>query len=248
MLKWTIDRPFAFTENSFSFKHYFNVYHSMQIDRPTANLNMAPVKTGIGQSLLSLRVQVHPRVVLDLTDTYLRDVPTYDPALVGTGLLDKYLYQGINGGARVQFPRHITGYFSLGSSTDSADPKNALNRMFGASMADIWKTGLTADVRFSKFSSAFASGTYKTVTVSRDVTDNMRLDLQLGRYAYNSVPTGSPSSNSNFANVTFESNLGSKLFVQSMFTAQRGGSLDYNQWTTTIGLRFNNRAAARRAK
>jgi len=248
MLKWTIDRPFAFTENSFSFKHYFNVYHSMQIDRPTANPNMAPVKTGIGQSLLSLRVQVHPRVVLDLTDTYLRDVPTYDPTLVGTGLLDKYLYQGINGGARVQFPRHITGYFSLGSSTDSADPKNALNRMFGASMANIWKTGLTADVRFSKFSSAFASGTYKTVTVSRDVTDNMRLDLQLGRYAYNSVPTGSPSSNSNFANVTFESNLGSKLFVQSMFTAQRGGSLDYNQWTTTIGLRFNNRAAARRAK
>ena len=248
MLKWVIDRPFAFTENSFSFKHYFNVYHSMQIDRPTANPNMAPVKTGIGQSLLSLRVQVHPRIVLDLTDTYLRDVPTYDPALVGTGLLDQYLYQGINGGARVQFPRHITGYFSLGSSTDSADPKNALNRMFGASMADIWKTGLTADVRFSKFSSAFASGTYKTVTVSRDVTDNMRLDLQVGRYAYNSVPVGSPSSNSNFANVTFESNLGSKLFVQSMFTAQRGGSLDYNQWTTTIGLRFNNRAAARRAK
>ena len=136
MLKWVINRPFAFTENSFSFKRYFNVYHSMQIDRPTANPSMAPVKTGIGQSLLSLRVQVHPRVVLDLTDTYLRDVPTYDPALVGTGLLDKYLYQGINGGARIQFPRHITGYFSLGSSTDSADPKNSLNRLFGASIVE----------------------------------------------------------------------------------------------------------------
>ena len=31
---------------------------------------------------------------LDFTDTYFRDVPTYDPVLVGTGLLDKYLYQG----------------------------------------------------------------------------------------------------------------------------------------------------------
>ncbi len=248
MLKWVIDRPFAFTENSFSFKRYFNVYHSMQIDRPTANPNSAPVKTGIGQSLLSLRVQVHPRVVLDLTDTYLRDVPTYDAALVGTGLLDKYLYQGINGGARIQFPRHITGYFSLGSSTDSADPKNSLNRLFGASMSNIWKTGLTADARYSKFDSSFASGTYKTLTISRDVTERMRLDMQVGRYSYNSVPAGSSQSNSNFANVTFESNLGSRLFVQSMFTAQRGGSLDYNQWTTTIGLRFNNRAAARRAK
>lgn len=248
MLKWVIDRPFAFTENDFSFKHYINVYHSMQIDRPTTNPGAAPVKIGIGQSLLSLRVQVHPRVVLELTDTYLRDVPTYDPTLVGTGLLDTYLYQGINGGARVQFPRHITGYFSLGSSTDSADPKNALNKMIGATMANIWKTGLTADARYSKFSSAFASGTYKTVTVSRDVIESMRLDLQVGRYSYNSASGAVSTSNSNFANVTFESNLGSKLFVQSMFTAQRGGSLDYNQWTTTIGLRFNNRAAARRAK
>lgn len=248
MMKWVINRPFAFTENNISFKRYFNVYHSMQIDRPTANPNMAPVKTGIGQSLLSLRVQVHPRVVLDLTDTYLRDVPTYDAALVGTGLLDKYLYQGINGGARIQFPSHITGYFSLGSSTDSADPKNSLNRLFGASMLNVWNTGITVDARYSKFDSAFASGTYKTLTLSRDVTEKMRLDMQFGRYSYNSVPSRSSQSNSNFANATFESNLGSKLFVQSMFTAQRGGSLDYNQWTTTIGLRFNNRAAARRAK
>jgi hypothetical protein len=248
LLKWVIDRPFAFTENSISYKQYFSLYDSMQIDRPTANPSMAPVKTGIGQSLLSMRLQVNPRVVLELNHTYLRDVPTYDAALVGTGLLDKYLYQGINGGARIQFPRHITGYFSLGSSTDSADSKNAGNQMFGASMANIWKTGLTADVRYSKFSSAFASGTYKTVTVTRDLSEKMQLDVQAGRYAYNSSAGGGSLSNSNFANVTFESNLGSKLFVQSMFTAQRGGSLDYNQWTTTIGVRFNNRAAGRRAK
>lgn len=248
MLQWVINRPFAFTENSFSYKRYFSVYHSMQIDRPTANPTMAPVKTGVGRSLLSLRVQVHPRVTLDLTDTYLRDVPTYDATLVGTGLLDKYLYQGINGGARIQFPRHITGYFSIGSSTDSADPRNSMNQMFGASMSDIWKTGLTADARYSKFSSAFASGTYSTLTLSREMTERMRLDLQLGRYAYNSAPAATTTSNSNFANITFESNLGSRLFVQSMFTAQRGGSLDYNQWTTTLGLRFNNRAVARRAK
>jgi hypothetical protein len=44
-----------------------------------------------------------------------------------------------------------------------------------------------------------------------------------------------------------DSNLGSKFFVESMFTLQRGGSLNYNQWTTTLGIRFNNRAATRRA-
>ena len=244
MLKWTIQRPFTFTENNFSLKRYFSVYHSMQIDRPTANPSTPAVNIGLGQSLLSLRIQIHPRVVLDLTDTYFRDVPTYDPSLVGTGLLDKYLYQGINGGARIEFPRHITGYFSLGSSSDSGDPKSSLNKLFGATMSNIWKTGLTADARYSKFDSAFAAGTYSTVTLSRDLTDNLRLNLQAGRYAYTS--TVATNSNSNFVNVMVDSNLGSKLFVESMFTTQRGGSLNYNQWTTTIGIRFNNRTSSRR--
>jgi hypothetical protein len=244
MLKWSIQRPFTFTENNFSFKRYFSVYHSMQIDRPTANPSTPAVNIGLGQSLLSLRIQIHPRIVLDLTDTYFRDVPTYDPSLVGTGLLDKYLYQGINGGARIEFPRHITGYFSLGSSSDSSDPKSSLNKLFGATMSNIWKTGLTADARYSKFDSAFAAGTYSTVTLSRDLTDNLRLNLQAGRYAYTS--TVATNSNSNFVNLMVDSNLGSKLFVESMFTTQRGGSLNYNQWTTTIGIRFNNRTSSRR--
>lgn len=245
LLSWSVNRPFAFTENTLSFKRYFSLYHSMQVDKPTANPSTPAVGPGLGQSLLSLRVQVHPRVTLDLTDTYFRDVPTYDPTLVGTGLLDKYLYQGINGGARVELPRHIAGYFSLGSSSDSSDPKKSLNKLFGATMAHIWKTGLTADARYSTFASAFATGTYSTVSLSRDLLDSLHFNLQAGRYAYSSSVAA--NSNSRFVNALFDTNLGSRLFVQSMFTAQRGGSLNYNQWTSTIGLRFDNRASSRRA-
>ena len=244
MLKWTITRPFAFTENTFSFKRYFSLYHSMQIDRPTPNPTTPAVGIGLGQSLLSLHVQVHPRVTLDLTDTYFRDVPTYDPTLVGTGLLDAYLYQGINGGARIEFPRHVTGYFSLGQSSESTDAKSSLNKLFGGTVSRIWKTGLEADARYSKFDSVFATGTYTTLTLTRDLLDNLRLNLQAGRYAYS--PTAAANSNSDFANLLLETNVGSHLFVESMFTVQRGGSLNYNQWTNTLGYRFNNRAATRR--
>ena len=244
LLKWEINRPFVFTENDISFKRIFSVYHSMQIDRPTANPGAQAIGVGLGQSLLSVRVQVHPRVALDVTDTYFRDVPTYDASLVGTGLLDKYLYQGINGGARVQFPRHITGYFSVGSSNDSNDPKSALNKMFGATVAEIWKTGLTADARVAQFDSSFASGKYTTFTVSREMLDNLRLNLQFGKYAYtSSVATNNDSS---FINFVFDSNLGARLFFESMYTIQRGGTLNYNQWTSTLGYRFDNRAATRR--
>jgi len=244
LLGWAVNRPFLFTENDFSFKRYISIYHSMQVDRPTANPNTPTVSTGLGQSLLTVRVQVHPRVSLDLTDTYFRDVPTYDAALVGTGLLDKFLFQGLNGGARIQFPRHITGYFSVGKSSDSSAPKSSLNTLYGVTMSNIWKTGLEADVRYSKFDSSFASGTYRSASLSRDLGERFRLYLQGGSYTYNSSLAA--DSNSFFVNTMFETNLGARYFLQSAFTAQRGGTMEYNQWTTTLGLRFDNRASRRR--
>jgi hypothetical protein len=245
MIGWAVNRPFLFTENDFSYKRYFSIYHSMQIDRPTANPNNPSVGVGLGQSLLTVRVQVHPRVSLDLTDTYFRDVPTYDPTLVGTGLLDKYLFQGLNGGARIQFPKHITGYFSLGRSSDSSDPKASLNTLFGATMSNILNTGLVADARYSKFDSAFASGSYRSVSVTKDLGERFRLNLQGGSYVYNS--TLAANSSSFFVNTMVDMNLGSRYFLQSAFTAQRGGTMEYNQWTTTLGYRFDNRASTRRA-
>jgi hypothetical protein len=41
----------------------------------------------------------------------------------------------------------------------------------------------------------------------------------------------------------FDTNLGAKMFLESAFTTQRGGSLNYNQWITTLGYRFDNRAS-----
>jgi hypothetical protein len=245
LIDWAVTRPFGFTENIFSFKRYFTLYHSMQIDKPTANPSTSAVSPGIGQSLLTLRVQPHPRIVLDLTHTYFRDVPTYDPTLVGTGLLDKYLFQGLNGGARVQFPMHITGYFSLGNSNESSDSKSSMNSLYGVTMSNIWKTGLQADVRYSKFDSAFAAGTYRSVSLTRDLGERFRMNLQGGSYVYNS--TLAANSNSYFVNLLAEINLGSRYFMQSAFTTQRGGTQEYNQWTTTLGLRFDNRASSRRA-
>jgi hypothetical protein len=244
MQNWAVNRPFLFTENEFSFKRYFSVFHSMQIDKPAANPGSAPVNAGLGQSLLSVRVQVTQRISLDLSDTYFRDVPTYDPTLVGTGLLDKYLYQGLNGGARVQFPMHLTGYFSLGRSSSTGDTKSSLNEMFGASAGHIWKTGILLDARYSKFNSSFASGTYKSLMLSRDLGERFRINVQGGRYAYNSALAS--ANNSIFVNANFDTNLGARMFLESGFTTQRGGSLDYNQWITTLGYRFDNKASRKK--
>jgi hypothetical protein len=244
LIGWTINRPFVFTENDYSFKRYFSLYHSMQIDRPTANPGATAVGTGIGQSILTFRVQAHPRVALDLTHTYFRDVPTYDLSLVGTGLLDKYLFQGINGGARIQLPEHITGYLTVGSSSTSSDPKSSLNTLYGVSMAHIWKTGLQVDARYSKFDSVFAAGSYKSISINRDLESWLRMNLQGGRYAYTSSLAA--ASNSYFVNMMMDANIGARYFLQGDFTTQRGGAMDNNQWTVTLGYRFDNRDSSKR--
>jgi len=245
MIHWDINRPFVFTENDFSFKRIFSLYHSMQIDKPTPNAPTPAINLGLGQSLLTLRAQVHPRVEIDLTHTYFRDVPTFESSLVGTGLLDRYLFQGISGGARIQFPERISGYFSLGRSSDSTDAKNSLNGLFGATMSNIWKTGIQADVHYSKFSSAFATGDYRSATVSRELSDRFQVNLQVGRQSFTSPL--STDKGSWIGNLFLDTDLGPRYFFQTQFTTQRGGAEQYNQWTATFGLRFDNRSHERSA-
>src|SRR5215469_16098694 len=245
LLDWSVDRPFFFTENDLSFKHVFSLYHSMQIDRPTANPGSPTINFGVGQSLLSLRAQATPRIEFELQDTYFRDVPTYDASLVGTGLLDRYLFQGVSGGSRIQLPLRVTGYFSVGRSSASSDKKDSWNTMYGVSMARIWRTELTVDARYSKFDSSFASGVYRMVSISRDVGDRFRLSLQGGKQSFTS--SLSNDTGDYFANLLVETNLGSRYFLESSYTTQRGGQDPYNQFTATFGYRFDNRSRERMA-
>ncbi len=245
LLNWAVDKPFLFSENDFSYRRVVSLYYSTQIDRPATNPGSPPVAFGVGQSLLTLRVQAHPRVEFDLTDTYFRDVPTFDAALVGTGLLDKYLFQGISGGSRFQLPQRVTGYFSVGQSSASTDKTNSWNTMYGATMARIWKTELTIDARYSKFDSSFASGIYRTVTISRDLGDRFRFNLQGGTQSF-----ASSLSNDRgewFTNLLFDTNLGARYFLEGSYTTQRGGTQQYNQYTATFGYRFDNRSRERMA-
>jgi hypothetical protein len=117
--------------------------------------------------------------------------------------------------------------------------------MLGASMSNIWRTGLTADVRYARFDSAFAAGTYRMASISRDLNDRFRLSLQGGRQSFGSALT--KDRGGYFANLLVETDLGSRYFLDSTFTTQRGGLEPYNQWSATIGFRFDNRAKDRMA-
>ena len=117
MLKWSPDRPFLFTENGIFYKRVFSIYQATQIDSPQGYWYLDPTTNqnvwkpgpgwGAGRSFTTVRFQPHPRVEFSLNHTYFRDLPTFAPALIATGLLDKYLFQGFSAGTRVEVHKQI---------------------------------------------------------------------------------------------------------------------------------------------
>jgi hypothetical protein len=210
----------------------------LQVDSPPTGPGQPTVAPGLQNSYFSVRIQPTRRVSFDFNDTYYRDVPTYDLQLVGTGLLDKTLFQCVSGGVRVETFRHIALYAEVGRNSRSGDAKSSWNTMFGASLGRIWKTGINADVRYAKFTSTFADGSYKSLMLTRSMSDNLRLNLQFGRQSYTS--TSASNAGSNFINLSADMNLGTRYFMEGGVNVQRGG-LSYTQWYTTLGYRFDNR-------
>lgn len=239
LLKWQMDRPFVFFENTLSYKRYVSIYDSLQADSPRGNPAVPTPGAGLSRNFLTVRLQVHPRLELDLNHNYFRDIPTFDPTLVGTGLLDKYLFQGFSVGARTEVVKQIFVYTDLGRSNRTGDTKNSWNQMFGVTFNRLPWLGLRADTHYSRFNSSFGDGAYKSFSLSRDFIDSLRLGILAGTQNYTS--TLAANNNSRFLNGNAEWSFGSHYFTQAGFTANRGDSLSYDQWLFTLGWRFDSK-------
>lgn len=239
MLKWSVDRPFAFTENTIDYKHIFTLYEAMTMDAPHTGPGQPTASFGLGSSFITFRVQPVPHVSFDINHNYFRDVPTYDPQLVGTGLLDKYLFQGFSGGVRIDLTKHIVVYTELGRSNVSGDAKPSWNTMYGITFNDVWKTRIRLDARFSNFNSPFAQGYYRVFSASRVFRDSLQFQLQAGMQSFFSPV--SKDNGSRFVNAQVEYAVGRHYFLDGGLTVSRGAYQNYNQVFTTFGYRFDNR-------
>jgi hypothetical protein len=239
-IKWRLDRPFIFFENGMYYKNTFSVYHDLIADAPQG-LTTKGITPGAGISRSYLTVHYHPvqRVGFDFYHNYFRDVPTASTALIGTGLVDKLLYQGVSFGVRVQPVKHVWLYTTLGRSDRTGDERRTLNQMYGLTLDEIGHTGLRADMRYSKFNSSFGSGDYKLLTLSRHLGDRMMWDMQFGNQML--VSPYSKNQTSNFVDSSFDVNLWGNSFLQSGYTFVHGDQLSYKQWYMSLGWRFDQK-------
>jgi len=187
--------------------------------------------------------QPHPRISFDVYHNYFRDVPTASTALIGTGLVDKLLYQGLSFGVRVEPIKHVQVYTTLGESAKTGDARRSLNQMYGLTLTEIGRTGLRADMRYSKFASSFGSGDYKLLTLSRHLGERMMWDAQIGSQSL--VSPFTVNTRSNFVDTSIDMNLWGRSFFQSGYTLVRGVMMDYSQWYLSLGYRLDGKPAGK---
>ena len=232
-------RPFTFVENSISYKRDFSIFQALQVDRPSGNPTTLSPGTGISRSFVTVRLQPFSRLEFSANHTYFRDIPTFDAQLIGTGLLDKYLFQGFSGGVRVEVVKKISVYTDLGRSSRSGDATTSLNQMYGITFAEIPKIRLRADVHYSSFTSSFGAGIYRAFSLSRSIGDRFHFEALGGDQSFTSSLAGNQSAK--FFTSNIDTSIGALLFLQGGFTVYRGQLQNYNQLYVTLGYRFDNK-------
>ncbi|MGE5052710.1 MAG: AMIN domain-containing protein [Acidobacteriota bacterium] len=238
MISWNVDRPFVFIEDSLSYKRTFALYESAQIDNPVGNSVTPSPGWGLGRNFSTFRVNPLSRVELDFNYNYFRQIPTFDPSLAALGLLDKYLFQGFSAGGRVEVWNQIWLSTNLGRSSGTGDAKSSLNQMYGITFNRVPLIRLRADVHYAKFDSSFGSGNYKSFSLSRQMSDRLRLEVLLGQQTFASALTN--NNHSKFVTGTVETTLGPHYYLQGNFTTNRG-DMDYDQMMFSVGYRFDSR-------
>ena len=238
LVSWQIDRPFIFFEDSLSYGRRFAVYESAQLDDPRGNSATPSPGPGLGRSFFTVRIMPLPRLELDFNHNYFREVPTFDPTLVGTGLLDKFLFQGFSAGTRIEVVKQFWIYANLGQSSRTGDAKSSLNEMYGFTFGSLPKLHLRADAHYARFNSSFGSGSYEAVSLSRQLADNMRLEILAGQQNFSSAVT--TNNRARFVTGTVETPLGSHYYIQNSFTLNRG-QMDYDQYMVSFGYRFDSK-------
>lgn len=236
-LKWRAERQFAFFENSIFFKQYFSIYHDLQADQLVRG-RLGSTESGpvLSRSFLTVRFQPHRVIAFDFNDSYFRNVPTFDLRLLGTGLLQKFLFQGTSAGVRVNLPYHASVYTNLGRNRRDSDLRASWNQMYGLMLGRLGQSGMRADLQYSKFDSSFGKGHYTTATLLRDFGEKLRMSLQAGQQNVRS--TFSSQGRGNFLTYDLDWFFASHYFVSGGATMYRGNVQNYDQILFSLGYRF----------
>jgi len=149
-----------------------------------------------------------------------------------------FSFQGFSAGGRVEVVKQVWLSTNLGQSTGTGDTKTALNQMYGITFGRLPWVKLRADAHYSRFSGSFGNGSYEAVSLSRQLSERLRLEALAGQQNFASTITA--NTRSRFLTGTVETTLGPHYYLQGIFTTNRG-DISYDQMMFSIGYRFDSK-------
>ncbi len=230
------ERQFLFLENALYAGPVFSVLHNLETDRRSPVLMNGATGAQLSRSFLTVRLQPHQRVAFDVNHNYFRGVPSFDQRLIGTGLVDKLLFEGFSGGVRLEPWSHLMLSTNVGRNTREGEARAALNYMYSIGWKHLpWLDG-RVEYRRNRFNSSFGSGSYETIGWMRELGANLRLDLQVGQQQY--VSPLSAQTHARFVNSQLDWMFGRHYFITAGWLSYRGQIQLYDQMFITLGYRM----------
>jgi len=235
-VNWRPERQYVFLENNYSIGRKFSIFQTAQADYRDPKLMNGATGAQLSQSFLTLRYTPRKRISFDVSDNYFRGVPTFDQRLIGTGLLDQYLFTGLSGGVRIEPLDNLMVTANLGNSRRNGDTSHAVNQAYGITWRRIPIWDLRLDLRYSSFSSSFGSGSYESAGVTRELLDGLRLQFQGG--IQNTQSAYVTQGRARFFNSMADWQIGRHYFIMGGWLSYRGLSQNYDQVSLSLGYRF----------
>jgi hypothetical protein len=235
-VNWRPERQYLFIENNYSIGRAFSIFQSGQADYLDPKLMNGATGVRLSQSSITVRFTPRKYISFDLSDNYFRGVPTFDTRLIGTGLLDQYLFTGISGGVRLEPAGNLVVTVTAGNSRSSGDASHAVNQAYAIGWKRLPVLDLRLDLRYSSFSSSFGSGSYQSASLTRELSDNLRLQFQAGVQNTQSVYV--TQGRAKFFNSMIDWQIGRHYFLLGGWLSYRGLSQNYDQVSISLGYRF----------
>jgi hypothetical protein len=235
-VNWRPERQFVFLENNYSIGRSFSIFQTAQADYRDPKLMNGATGAQLSQSMITARYTPGKRISFSLSDNYFRGVPTFDQRLIGTGLLDQYLFSGLSGGVRVEPFGNLMLSGDWGDSRRNGDPSHAINQAYGVTWKRLPLLDLRFDLRYNSFNSSFGTGSYESAGISRELSDRLRLQFQAG--IQNTQSASSNQTRAHFFNSMIDWQLGRRYFLMGNWLSYRGMSQNYDQISFSLGYRF----------
>ena len=110
--------------------------------------------------------------------------------------------------------------------------------MYGITFGRLPWVKMRADAHYARFNSSFGNGSYEALSLSRQMSDRLRLEVLVGQQNFASMITN--NNRARFLTGTVETTLGPHYYLQGNFTTNRG-DLSYDQFMFSIGYRFDSK-------